>query len=100
MLVPLARPTDTPAFQELKAKWFNRYPGLDDALRNVVMECEIRALKRYGEELATTLDHIESFTEARLKSVAPFLNHINDRQKRYDKQIKELILDKRRLLVR
>lgn len=100
MLVPPARPTDTPAFQELKAKWSNRHPGPDDALRKAVIECKTRALKRYGEELDTTLDHIESLTQARLNTVTPFLNHIKDREKRYDKQIKKLILDKRRLLVR
>jgi len=100
MLAQLAGLADTPAFQELKAKWFNRYPALDDALRNVVIECETRALKLHDEQLTTTLNHLESLAQARLNSLTPFLSHIHDKEERYDKQIKELMSDKRKLLVR
>ncbi|PUU80426.1 hypothetical protein B9Z19DRAFT_1123604 [Tuber borchii] len=85
---------DTPAFQQLKAKWPKRYPFLDDALLNLVIECETRASKLYDEKLATVLNHFESHVEAR-GNLPPFLQV---RQKQYDDEIKELILDKRDLL--
>jgi len=90
---------DSAAFQELEAKWLNRFPSLRNALLKVLNESEAKSFKLLREEQARMFDNLDGQAKCIQKGHTVFLKHFKAKEKRYDKTVEELILQNCDLIV-
>ncbi|PUU76065.1 hypothetical protein B9Z19DRAFT_1109681 [Tuber borchii] len=83
---------DSAAFRELEAKWFNRFPSLRNALLRVLHENGAMSFKHFEEEQVKMFKYLEGQTKCFQNENTVFLKHFKAKEKRQDKEVKELIM--------